>query len=249
MSRGQFKPLVVVLDLEFNQPSRKIIQIGAVIGDLRSKEILSEFSAFINPEEPLNPEIATLCGVTDEVLSLAGTLQEAYDQLLRWLAPYADQRQLNPLTWGGGDSAELKAALGLTGGWAFGRRWVDVKTLYTGYCHAKNIPAEGGLKASMRKMRLVFDGYQHDAKYDCRNTFRMYVRLLEEFKKTLNGQELETQELLKFVLAYGVPMKRDGQYRYHGVTAPVWQDTEDAAIRAAIVDFTAQGIYKASAEK
>lgn len=174
------KPLFVSFDLEFNQPSQRIIQLGAAVGDARTGALLSRFSVYVNPQEQLSPEISKLCGITQGAVDIAGTLPEAYEQLQRWLAPFADERQLNPLTWGGGDSAQLRQALGLADErWVFGRRWIDVKTVYAGYRHSRNLEANGGLRTSMKQVGLSFLGRQHDAADDSVNTWRMYYRLLQ----------------------------------------------------------------------
>lgn len=181
-----FKPLIVALDLEFNQPSGRIIQIGAVVGDLETGKILTEFSNFVNPQEYLAAEISTLCGIVPDVLDLAGTLPDAYAAMLCWLAPFSKERQLNPLTWGGGDSIELKHQLGLADQWAFGRRWVDVKTVYSAVQHSRGRQPEGGLKVAMRKVNAAFVGRPHDARDDARNTFFMYYRLLDLLNVSVN---------------------------------------------------------------
>jgi inhibitor of KinA sporulation pathway (predicted exonuclease) len=173
------KPLFVALDLEFNQPSKKIIQIGAVVADIRTSTLLSRFSVFVNPQEPLNPEIANLCGIAPQVLALAGDLGEGHAQLTAWLAPFDHERQLNPLTWGGGDSIQLREQSGHTDERGlFGRRWVDVKTVFTAFMHSEARSNVGGLRTSMKKVGLVFQGRQHDAAEDARNTARMYFHLL-----------------------------------------------------------------------
>lgn len=43
-----------------------------------------------------------------------------------------------------------------------------------------------------------------------------------------------TRAALDFVLVNGLPMARDGQYRYHGVPEPVWHATQQEAISAAV---------------
>ena len=55
----------VVVDLEFNQPSRKIIQIGAVVLDLQKGEIEPLFDEIIDPEEEIDPFIEGLTGISD----------------------------------------------------------------------------------------------------------------------------------------------------------------------------------------
>jgi inhibitor of KinA sporulation pathway (predicted exonuclease) len=183
MARQPIAPpprLYVSLDLEFNQPSQRIIQIGATLGDIHTGARLGRFSVFVNPGEPLAPEIADLCGIAPGVLETAGDLSEAYGQLQHWLKPFKDERRLNPLTWGGGDSESLRQALGLEDErWLFGRRWVDVKTVYVAYQDTQGSQTTGGLATSMKRLGLHFDGRKHDAADDAWNTFRMYRRLLE----------------------------------------------------------------------
>ncbi len=175
------KPYCIALDLEFNQPSQRIIQIGAVLGHLPSGQVHSRFSCFVNPAEPLSEHIAELCGIAPGVLDCAGSLEEAFAQLVQWRAPFAADIQRNPLTWGGADSDTLRQALGHESGpYVFGRRWNDVKTVYAAWCHANGREPQGGLAPSMKKFGLVFEGRKHDAMYDALNTFRMYVRLLQE---------------------------------------------------------------------
>ena len=41
------KELIVALDLELNQPSRRVVQIGAVLGSVRTGEVVSQFD--LNP--------------------------------------------------------------------------------------------------------------------------------------------------------------------------------------------------------
>jgi inhibitor of KinA sporulation pathway (predicted exonuclease) len=98
------KELLVSLDLELNQPSRRIIQIGAVVGNIRTGEIVSQFDSKVSPDEELSPAIAKLTKIKQEEVNEAPKLREAYESLKRWLDPFASERVLNPITWGGGDT-------------------------------------------------------------------------------------------------------------------------------------------------
>lgn len=173
----------VALDLELNQPSQRIIQLGAVIGHFPTGRVVDEFCAFVNPGEALDPRIIELTGVQQEDVDGAGPLVQAYDELVAWLAPYAADRQLNPLTWGGGDSHSLRQALGLADErWVFGRRWTDVKTLYVAWRTSRGDEPRGGLARAMTKFNLAFEGRKHNARDDARNTFRMFVALCAQFQ-------------------------------------------------------------------
>jgi inhibitor of KinA sporulation pathway (predicted exonuclease) len=189
IDRSAMKPLICSLDLEFNQPSKKIIQIGAVIGDLTTGQVVDRFSIFINPGEALAPEIVKLCGIKQADVDSAPDIKEAYRQLTIWLKPYGGQRSLNPLTWGGGDSEDLRQAVGLDredrAAWVFGRRWTDVKTVFIAWRTAHQRPGDGGLAKSMTKLGLAFQGRRHSALADAENTFAVYVALLNQFQPAL----------------------------------------------------------------
>lgn len=45
--------ILTAVDLELNQPSGKIIQIGACKGNIETGEVISSFSCFVDPQEPL----------------------------------------------------------------------------------------------------------------------------------------------------------------------------------------------------
>lgn len=178
------KEFMVALDLELNQPSGRIVQIGAVLGNVRTGEIVSHFDAKVNPGEPFSPRIAELTGLDARELESASNLEVAGEALAAWLRPRDSVRVLNPLTWGGGDTVTLREQLGLSEErWIFGRRWIDVKTLYVAWRMAQCRDIAGGLAKAMTKLGLAFQGHKHNALDDALNTFRMYRALLAEFRK------------------------------------------------------------------
>jgi inhibitor of KinA sporulation pathway (predicted exonuclease) len=71
----------------------------------------------------------------------------------------------------------------MEGGWAFGRRWIDTKTVYVTRRLALGLPYQGGLARSMTKLGLAFEGRKHDALDDAINTWRMYYKLVEEIRR------------------------------------------------------------------
>lgn len=188
-SEALFRSHIVALDLEMNQPSGRIIQIGAVVGDLATGRVLDTFSVLVDPQEPLSDRISALTGISPDALLTQGVpLAGAYARLAAWLEPFKDTRQLNPLTWGGGDSRELREQLALADDrWLFGRRWLDVKTVYAAWRHAQGKRGDGGLARSMTKLGLRFQGRKHDARDDALNTFSMYIALLRQFDISRGG--------------------------------------------------------------
>lgn len=189
VDRSALKPLIVSLDLEFNQPRKRIIQLGCVIGDLTTGQVVDRYSTFVCPVEALAPEIVKLTGIRQSDVDAAPDIHEAYRQLVAWLAPYESRRTLNPLTWGGDDSATLRLVLGIDredrATWAFGRRWIDVKTVFIAWRAAHQRPGDGGLAKSMTKLGLAFQGRRHNALDDAENTFAVYIALLKQFSPAL----------------------------------------------------------------
>jgi inhibitor of KinA sporulation pathway (predicted exonuclease) len=177
------------LDLEFNQPSEKIFQIGACVGSIRTGEILSTFNQYVSIGENLSPYIVNLCGVSNQrVLAEGVKLGVAYESLVAWLAPYNVFR--NPITWGGGDSISLRHQLVQLGerlddeSFIFGRRWIDCKTVFSTFTLAiGGVIRVGGLAKSMTRVKLNFMGKRHDALDDAINTWRMYHKLVELIRK------------------------------------------------------------------
>lgn len=174
--------LFVAVDLEFNQPSGALIQVGAVIGDVRTGTEVARFCSLVNPNEDLNPRIEELCRISPVELSAASSLSEVFERFQAWLTPFDAERHLNPLTWGGADGHTFCEKAGQPAV-VFGRRWIDVKTLFTGYSLANGRPGHGGLASSMRAVGLRFQGQKHNAADDAANTFLMFHRLLQLLKR------------------------------------------------------------------
>lgn len=183
---ASFPALLISLDLEFNQPSKRIIQVGATAGNLQSGLIESSFVAYVNPSEPIDPRISRLTGIEQHHVDAAQNVDFVYKQLSKWVSQFDGNRHINPLTWGGGDSDSLRQALGENEEWIFGRRWIDAKTLFTAWRHSQSILAQGGLAKSMSKVGLRFEGQKHNALADAVNTWRIYWSLLQLFDKKVS---------------------------------------------------------------
>lgn len=171
---------LICLDLELNQPSGKIIQIGAVIGDTDSGEISQRLRVYVDPGEPIAPFITDLTGITQQQIDTQGvSLKEGYNLLRAFHLQHAEF--MNPVTWGGGDSQTVYDQLFETdrGDWPFGRRWIDAKTLAVSQMIAReNKVLSGGLSSAMKRFGLKFSGRKHDALDDAENTFKIYHHML-----------------------------------------------------------------------
>ena len=101
----EIKPIEIFtsLDLEMNnKEGKKIIQIGAVVGNITTGEILETLSIIVNPKEQLTDFIIGLTGITQNDVDNGVTLEEAYLKLKEMHLRH--KSFINCITWGGGDS-------------------------------------------------------------------------------------------------------------------------------------------------
>jgi inhibitor of KinA sporulation pathway (predicted exonuclease) len=95
---------------------------------------------------------------------------------------------MNPITWGGGDSVELKTQLEtdprfIPTQWCFGRRWIDCKTLFISMAIGQELKLQSGLAKSMVRCGLQFKGAKHRADDDALNTFILYRHLVKSMPR------------------------------------------------------------------
>jgi len=172
---------IMSLDMEYNQPSQTIIQVGVAVGNLKSGEILEKACYHIKTDEEISPFIQTLTGIRQEDVQNGLPLHFVYGQLRAMHEQSKCFR--NALTWGGGDSDDLRIALGLDKEtFLFGRRWIDAKTLFVSRCFARDERHQSGLGKAMTRMGMQFEGRKHNAMDDATNTFLIYRKMLQELE-------------------------------------------------------------------
>jgi inhibitor of KinA sporulation pathway (predicted exonuclease) len=178
----------IVLDLEMNQPSGSIIEIGAVCIDLKTGRQISAFSELININEILNPFITELTGIRPEELALAKSLPVVLAEFWAWVE---EQNVRNIASWG-------------TDYYLLTEESKKAKVIYPGKLRFLNIkefasvfracfPAvkqTGGLKATMNLFGLEFEGRQHRGLNDSIQTARLLVLLKENMRKFLSIQKI-----------------------------------------------------------
>ena len=193
----------VAFDLEMNQPTDTIIQIGAVAGNIFTGEILEEMSVIIYTDEKLCTDsnicdIPKLTGITDEMVKDGISLPEGYKMLSDLRTKHDCHR--NPIVWGGGDVGCLKEQLirdydmQFSTGFGvnkhlpmfcFGMRWFDAKSFFQIHKFMNGESMQSGLKKAIKRMGMQFKGKGHDAKDDALNTFNIAHVLFNEFVKEI----------------------------------------------------------------
>jgi inhibitor of KinA sporulation pathway (predicted exonuclease) len=188
----------LALDLELNNaqdgstPNPKIIQVGVAIGSAREnpKEWITK-KWYVKINDPIYPFITELTGITTQDIQQFGMTHYDIGQELSRLIKEHDVF-VNPVTWGGGDSTELKYEFDTHGieFRHFGRRWIDVKTWYTLRLLANGKRPAGGLSSAMGVYKLQFEGEAHRADVDAYNTLRLFFEILKRQKQMLDTVSL-----------------------------------------------------------
>lgn len=173
------------LDLELNNKSDgtvpKVIQVGIALGE--TSENIKTYSWYVDPQEPIAPFITKLTGITDEMIAEKSVplsqVAEELGNLLTEEKPFC-----NPIVWGANDANELKNEFRQNGidFPFFGRRIVDVKTIFVYLEQVNGRSPKGGLRGAMNKYKCPFLGTPHNAMDDALNTLRFYFALQERQK-------------------------------------------------------------------
>lgn len=174
-------PRVWCFDLEMNKPSGKIIQVGALVGDLRNGRILQTFNQYVNPQETLDPFIIDLTGITQEVVDQADSLSPVKRQLEAFVTEFKACR--SPVVWGNGDLRCLKGQALEPGFFQGTHRELDIKTIHQVYCLSNGLSMRGGLEKALEVHGMKFKGTPHNALDDAINTFRLACHVFSLLRK------------------------------------------------------------------
>jgi inhibitor of KinA sporulation pathway (predicted exonuclease) len=171
----------IVVDLELNQPSNKIIQIGAVICDIHSHQILDTFSIICNPEGEMPSEfITTLTGITIEMVENGVPLVDGLKQFWDWIADSGAGKML--VQWGEGDMRLLEQQSNERNVKVPRLNTMNLKAVSSIMRQHKGSKAKGGLKNTMDLYGVPFYGDAHDGLIDSLNTAFLLFRLEEMWK-------------------------------------------------------------------
>ncbi len=172
---------IMVIDCEFNQPSGKVIEIGAAIYKARTGELIGTYQTYVDPQEPISKEITELTSITDDMVKGAISIEEAYLELKEFHAKH--ECFMNPIVWGSGvrnDSDMIYKQSQSKEPNFMGYRVIDAKTLYQSYMIFHNKKVKGGLSTAIQKLGCKWDsrkGNAHNALADAMNTFTVWHQI------------------------------------------------------------------------
>ena len=150
------------------------------VGNINNINDIKTFKWYVDPKEPISPYITQLTGISqDDINSKAVPLQQVALDLQSIIQEY--QPFVNPIQWGHDDNAELLQEFKQNNVSFpfFGHRAIDVKTIYIFLQATKNNSLKGGLRSSMNRYKLHFQGEPHRADVDAYNTLIFFFHLLK----------------------------------------------------------------------
>lgn len=183
----------IVLDLEFisikqqHQPftMQEIIEIGAIALNAEN-EIMDEFQTYVKPQYGVvSPMITSITGITNEMLRKADYFSRAMQRFEAWLPQKEAYRFY---TWSRSDQtvflreSEWKERPLLDG---FYRYWVDLQRLHQ-RIYRFSRPLK--LVEALGSMQIEFEGTEHGALADARNT----AKILQELSDVRGMQEIRS---------------------------------------------------------
>lgn len=170
------------IDLEFEQPSKEILSIGAAYtmpdGDMVYKNFM------ITPSQPVSPFIQELTGLCDADFDYQKTRQQCFQAFVNYHTELA-QKVINSgaklfheaITWGPGDIPLLKQQMmDLDVSAPISARFLDLKSLLLmeRHCNGLSITSNMSLKTALSQYKIEFAGQQHNSAADAFNTLRLF---------------------------------------------------------------------------
>jgi len=181
----------IVVDLEMNtiRPKNEVrrictnetIEIGAVMLDENLHEITS-FKTYVKPEynDSIAPKIRKITGITDEMVQDAPTFQEAFRMFSEWCAGSGEEFTI--YTWSDSDYKQISKemilkeyAMNEVESTMMSNPWSDFQKEFDTHI---GFERQLSLKFALEMAGIDFEGKEHDALDDARNT----AELLHVFK-------------------------------------------------------------------
>ena len=181
---------IVVVDIEHTcamdgsipPEERETIEIGAVLIDTCSLQIIDEFSELIRPIT--HPEISQFCteltGITQAELDGVAHFPEVYSNFIDWLP---DNSDYVIATWGSYDLVQLNIDCALHGMPAFSPP--TTLNLKIAFKETRNLKKKVGLRKALETSNISYQGSHHRALDDAKNTAKLLPFIFND--KELSG--------------------------------------------------------------
>lgn len=181
-----------VLDLEMDQPSNEIIQIGAVALDVKQANITDKFNIYIKINKQLNPVITQLTGITDDILNTQGVEYPfALQEFWAWMRKSGCGKNLS--SWGNDYWQIINDSKTLNIDMPKYPRCLNIKEMASVLrCSFPSAKSRGGLSNTLALFNLEFKGTPHNALDDAWNT----AKLLSLFQR-LTSQALQVKYIVR----------------------------------------------------
>lgn len=182
---------LIILDLEANMPSGKLIEIGAV-RLMRDGGISKDtFSEFIQIDEPLTDYIINLTGITEKDLKKAKNFTEVGLRFYNWATKHSKNILL--CSWGNWDIPALRKNYedNLIK-YPFRGKSMDIKSIvvFLSCMFGKKLKSDG-LTQALKQWGLKFEGERHRAKDDALMTAKLLQTIWKDYEET--GKKIKHQ--------------------------------------------------------
>lgn len=179
-----FEPYYLIVDLEatcsknmvlFPREEMEIIEIGAVLLEATSLEIVSSFETFVRPvrHPKLTPFCTELTTITQAQVDGAPGYKEALNRFQNWFRPFGPSHFCS---WGEYDRHQFQRDCQRHHvGYPFLSKHLNLKTAYS---EALGLSRKFGMAEAMQRINLPLEGTLHRGIDDARNMARIVQTLL-----------------------------------------------------------------------
>ena len=182
----------IIVDFEMNPIAREyreerkicrseIIEIGAVVMD-ENFLVLGEFKTLVKPQfnDCIYEKYETLTGISTQMVSNAPTFSVAYEMFISWITSYGKEYEI--YSWSDSDYCQLVAEMTLKN---YDKadmmkplnHWFDFQREYTDKLGLESIMS---LEKALFYADITFEGRQHSALCDARNTAELFAIARDE---------------------------------------------------------------------
>lgn len=167
---------------EWNIARHEIIEIGAVMIDRNGNE-LGSFKRYVKPEYSVSIQkiVTEMTGIDAETLKDEENFTPVFTDFVEWTKSYNEPYTV--FAWSGSDKGQLQHELTLkkypkTDDTRYMlSHWKDFQKKFTRLLNRQKAVA---LDKAIKAVGLEFEGQEHDALWDARNTARLYILTMDK---------------------------------------------------------------------